>query len=151
MSSSYEQKNAGFPKKKVYSFIAPYGSKWATDEELCQEDFGFEPSICDLSDFVPLAELVRSFNPMDSKIEPEFEYPDGVESGEFDPPAEYDDVSDVYVAVQDKADEIKRTIAEKQKAAREAKVKEVPEVPEKVNADAPENKLEKAKEKATES
>lgn len=76
----------------------------------------WEDSICDLSDFVPLAELVRSFQPRDNQVEPEFEYPDGVEpENEWNPPAEYDDIADINIAIKEKISQIENTAKSRKK------------------------------------
>lgn len=108
------------------------------------EEFEWPESICDLTDFTPLAELVRSFQPQDSNREPEFEYPDGVAPDGYEPPSEYDDITDASVAARERIADLKETAASRRKSL----PPETPALPEKSNADAPEARLEKAVETA---
>lgn len=87
--------------RKVFKFILPYGSE--TVEETVKS-LPWGDDIVDISDFTPLAELVRSFQPRESTSVPEdWDYPNGEEPADdsFDPPSEYTDIADAYQALTD--------------------------------------------------
>lgn len=92
--------------RKFYSVLCSDLVEFATEEEAQPKSLEFPESICDLSDFTPLAELVRSFQPQSNTLEVEHEFPDGLDDGTFDPPNEYSDPADIYQAIQEKKSEI---------------------------------------------
>lgn len=136
--------------RKEYSILAPdvYSMERESGLDVQTEEFSWSDSICDLSDFVPLAELVRSFKPQDSTVEPEFEYPDGQAPEGYDPPAEYDDITDVYEVVTAKKEELQAKLDDSVKKSRQRKSADVPAVPESDNASSPQAKLSSAAETA---
>lgn len=93
-------------RKKFYKVLCSDYVELAPEEEAQPQSLEFPESICDLSDFTPLAELVRSFQPQSNNVEVEHEFPDGVDDDTFDPPAEYSDPADIYQAIQEKKDQI---------------------------------------------
>ena len=93
-------------RRKYYKTLCSDLVEFATDEEALPPSLEFPASICDLSDFTPLAELVRSFQPQSNQVEVEHEFPDGVDDGSFEPPAEFSDPADIYQAIQEKKSEI---------------------------------------------
>lgn len=130
-------------KHKVYSMISSDFVEVASDDvvENSTRDFGWEDSIVDLSDFVPLAELVRSFQPRDNTVEPEFEYPDGNEPDTWNPPAEYSDIADVSIAVREATENLVNSV-EARKTSEKSKTTE-PKSSE-LNSNSPDTRIEKA-------
>lgn len=96
--------------RKYYKVLSSDLVRYATDDEAKPESLEFPPSICDLSDFTPLAELVRSFQPRSNEIEPEFEFPTGDDDGTYEPPHDYSDPVDVYKAIQEKKEELASSV-----------------------------------------
>lgn len=96
--------------RKYYKVLSSDLVEFATDEEALPQSLDFPPSICDLSDFTPLAELVRSFQPQSNQVEVEHEFPDGIDDGSFEPPNEYSDPADIYQAIKEKQSEIIQTV-----------------------------------------
>lgn len=93
-------------RRKYYKVLCSDLVEFATEEEAQPKSLDFPESLCDLSDFTPLAELVRSFQPQSNNVEVEHEFPDGNDDGTFDPPEEYSDPADIYQAIQEKRSEI---------------------------------------------
>lgn len=138
---------------KVWSYISADGGISSDSSSIDHgEPFAWEEPTVDLSDFVPLAELVRSFQPQDKSITPEFEYPDGQAPDGYDPPSEYDDITDVYEAVQAKKEALTEEVKKRKQKDAENKASETvaPSTPKLDNKDNIEQKLEQVKEKASE-
>lgn len=135
--------------KKLVGFNA-FGSIYAeVPEEDLPHDFGFEDSICDLSDFTPLAELVRSFQPRDSNArEVEFDYPDGEDADpdNWTAPREYADPADAFEAIRDE----KNRLTAKARAVKE-KADENLKADAALNSDSTSAKTAEVVEKADES